>query len=70
MIARLKGKVVEKTLTSLVVDVQGVGYLVSVPISTSSNIIEDQVDLFIHTEVREDCIKVFGFLSIGDCELF
>lgn len=70
MIARLKGKVVEKTLTSLVVDVQGVGYLVSVPISTSSNIKEEQVDLFIHTEVREDSIQLFGFLRREEKDLF
>lgn len=70
MIARLKGKIIEKKPTSLVVDVNGVGYLVSVPISTSTSIEGENVELFIHTEVREDSIQLFGFLKREEKELF
>jgi Holliday junction DNA helicase RuvA len=70
MIARLKGKVLEKNPTSLVIDVQGVGYLVSVPITTSSAIKGEEVDLFVHTEVRDDSIQLFGFLRREERYLF
>lgn len=70
MIARLRGKILEKNPTSLVIDVQGVGYLVSVPISTSSELMGEEADLFIHTEVREDSIQLFGFLRREERELF
>ncbi|MCX7829954.1 MAG: Holliday junction branch migration protein RuvA [Acidobacteria bacterium] len=70
MIARLRGKVIEKNPTSLVIDVQGVGYLVSVPISTSSSIQDGEANLFVHTEVREDSIQLFGFLKREERDLF
>ncbi|NMB98670.1 MAG: Holliday junction branch migration protein RuvA [Thermoanaerobaculaceae bacterium] len=70
MIARLKGKVLEKNPTSLVIDVNGVGYLVSVPITTSSAIKGEETDLFVHTEVRTDSIQLFGFLRKEERELF
>lgn len=70
MIARLKGKILEKNPTSLVIDVQGVGYLVSVPITTSSAIQGEEINLYVHTEVREDSIQLFGFLRREERDLF
>jgi holliday junction DNA helicase RuvA len=70
MIARLRGKIIEKAPTFLVIDIQGVGYLVSVPLTTSAAIQGEEADLFIQTEVKEDAIQLFGFLNKGDRELF
>lgn len=70
MIARLKGKVIEKNPTSLVVDVGGIGYLVMVPISTSSAITDEFVELFIQTEVKEDAIQLYGFQKREERDLF
>ncbi len=70
MIARLRGRLIEKEPSGLVVDVGGVGYAVSVPLSTFTRLTGDTVDLFIHTEVRDDAIMLFGFLSREDREVF
>jgi holliday junction DNA helicase RuvA len=70
MIARLRGKIIEKTPTYLVMDVQGVGYLVSVPLTTSAALQGEEADLYIQTEVKEDAIQLFGFLNKEDRELF
>lgn len=70
MIARLRGRLIEKEPSGLVVDVGGVGYAVSVSLSTFTRLTGDTVDLFIHTEVRDDAILLFGFLSREDREVF
>ncbi|HNQ77989.1 MAG TPA: Holliday junction branch migration protein RuvA [Acidobacteriota bacterium] len=70
MISRLRGRVIEKTPTYLVVDVGGVGYLVSVPVTASAALAGDEAELFIQTEVREDAIQLFGFVNREDRELF
>ncbi len=65
MIARLHGRLVEKQATRLVVDVLGVGYEVSVPLSTFYELPDEggEVSLRIHTHVREDALALFGFAS-------
>ncbi|MEM1010445.1 MAG: Holliday junction branch migration protein RuvA [Myxococcota bacterium] len=72
MIGRLCGKLVEKELNYLVVDVQGVGYDVSVSLSTSSEVGElgEDVLLHIHTHVREDIFQLFGFGKVQERMLF
>ena len=70
MISRLRGRVIEKTPTYLVVDVGGVGYLVSVPVTASAALAGDEAELYIQTEVREDAIQLFGFITREDRELF
>lgn len=70
MIARLKGRIIEKNPTSLVIDVHGVGYLVSVSLTTSSALDGTEAELFIQTEVKEDAIQLFGFLKREERELF
>lgn len=70
MIGRLRGKLLEKEASGLVVDAGGVGYTVSVPLSTFSRLEGDDVDLYIHTEVRSDAIRLFGFLSREEREVF
>lgn len=70
MIARLRGRLLEKEPSGLVVEAGGVGYAVAVPLSTLSRLDGDTVDLYIHTEVRADAILLFGFLSREERGLF
>jgi Holliday junction DNA helicase RuvA len=63
VIAHLRGRILEKRPTRIVVDVAGVGYDVSVPLSTFYGLGEsgDEIALRIHTHVREDTLALFGF---------
>ena len=72
MIARLRGTVLEKHPTRVVVDVGGVGYDVQVPLSSFSSIGEPgtTATLRVHTHVREDAIQLFGFGSALELTLF
>lgn len=72
MIARLTGKIVEKTPDGIVLDVNGVGYEVQVPLSTFYQIGEVGVDstLIIHTHVRDDAIVLFGFSNPAERQMF
>ena len=69
MIGRLTGKVTEEDDGGIVVDVNGVGYEVTVPLGTIGRCkpdAEGRVTLFVHTHVREDALTLFGFASDGD----
>jgi len=72
MIARLAGTLTEKSPGRMIVDVQGVGYDVQVPLSTFYVAGEpgDRVILRVHTHVREDVIALFGFATTLEQELF
>jgi Holliday junction DNA helicase RuvA len=72
MIAHLRGTLLEKHPTQAIVDVQGVGYDVAIPVSTYSALPEAgaEVKLRIHTHVREDVIALFGFVSSQEKILF
>lgn len=72
MIARLQGQLIEKQPNRLLVDVQGVGYDVQVPLSTFYDAGEPggQVTLRIHTHVREDQIALYGFVTTLEHQLF
>jgi holliday junction DNA helicase RuvA len=72
VIARLKGTLVEKSPSRLIVDVGGVGYDVLVPLSTFYGLGEagSAVALRIHTHVREDIIALYGFASPLEQDLF
>jgi Holliday junction DNA helicase RuvA len=63
MIGRISGTLVEKNPPQLVIDVQGVGYEVDVPMSTFYNLPKngDKVTLFTHLVVREDAHLLYGF---------
>jgi holliday junction DNA helicase RuvA len=65
MIGRISGILVEKNPPQLVIDVQGVGYEVDVPMSTFYNLPKtgDKVALITHLIVREDAHLLFGFSS-------
>jgi Holliday junction DNA helicase RuvA len=72
MIAFLRGRVVEKQPNKVIVDVQGVGYDVYVPLSTYYQIGDEGADvaLRIYTHVREDALQLYGFVSDVERQLF
>ena len=72
MIASLRGRVLEKQPNRIVVDVQGVGYEVHVPLSTYYDVGEEGADvtLRVHTHVREDALQLYGFLTDLERQLF
>ena len=72
MIAWLEGNLREKAPTRIVLDVQGVGYELLIPLSTFDTLpdIGKTVSLLVHTAVREDAIQLFGFASPLEKELF
>lgn len=72
MIGFLEGKLRAKSPEYVIVDVNGVGYYVQVPLSTFYDLPETgrRVDLHIHTHVREDAIQLFGFKTAAEREMF
>ena len=72
MIAHLRGTLLEKHPNLVIVDVHGVGYEVTIPVSAFSSLPEkgSRCQLHIHTHVREDALSLFGFLTAGDKALF
>src|SRR3954469_2844667 len=72
MIGHLRGKVYDKRPNQVVVDVNGVGYEVLIPLSTFYALAElhQEVNLLIHTHVREDALALYGFLTAREKQLF
>jgi Holliday junction DNA helicase RuvA len=72
MIAHLRGTLLEKHPNSVIVDVAGVGYEATIPVSTYSSLpaVGAEVRLHVHTHVREDALLLFGFVSAADKSLF
>lgn len=70
MIYLLRGEIAGKEIGSVVIDVGGVGYGVTVPLSTYYGLgaVGSRVELGVHTSVRENSIELFGFLT--DAEKF
>lgn len=72
MIAYLRGRLLEKHPNQVIVDVGGVGYEATIPVSSYSALPETgaEVQLRIHTHVREDALSLYGFLSAEEKGLF
>jgi Holliday junction DNA helicase RuvA len=72
MIALLRGRLLEKSPSRLIVDVGGVGYDVQVPASTFFETAEPGADVLlrVHTHVREDQISLYGFGTTLELQLF
>ncbi|HEX8367469.1 MAG TPA: Holliday junction branch migration protein RuvA [Pyrinomonadaceae bacterium] len=72
MIAYLSGKLLEKQANTVIVDVGGVGYEVTIPLSTFYELGEEGTDvsLRIYTHVREDALQLFGFKSERERQLY
>jgi holliday junction DNA helicase RuvA len=72
MISQLKGTILQKSATELVIDVHGVGYLVNIPLSTSEKIlgVGSETTILTHLHVREDAMILFGFATEAEREMF
>jgi holliday junction DNA helicase RuvA len=72
VIAQLRGRILEKHPNRIVIDVNGVGYDVFVPLSTFYGLGEPGTDVTLrtHTHVREDVIALYGFATLLEQELF
>ncbi|MFT4673817.1 MAG: Holliday junction DNA helicase RuvA [Saprospiraceae bacterium] len=71
MITQLKGRLVEKSPTDVVIDCNGVGYFVNISLHTFSQIpVSEVITLFTHLQVREDAHILYGFSSVAEREIF
>jgi len=72
MIALISGKIVYKGISHVIVDVQGVGYRVFIPLTTFYELPEtgQPITLHIHTNVKEDAINLFGFNTVQERDFF
>ncbi len=71
MITHIKGKLVEKTPTDVVIECNGVGYFINISLHTFSQIpTSENVKLFTHLQVREDAHILYGFSGVAEREIF
>ncbi len=72
MIALLRGKIIYKSPTEIVLDVNGIGYSVLISLSTFSALeeAETEIQLFTHLHVREDAMLLYGFATESEREMF
>ncbi|MGY8909062.1 MAG: Holliday junction branch migration protein RuvA [Flavobacteriales bacterium] len=71
MITQVRGRLVEKSPTEVVVDCNGVGYLLHISLNTFSSLSADEnVVLYTHLSIREDAHTLFGFISKTEREVF
>ncbi len=71
MIALLSGELAYKAPDHIIVNVGGVGYQLTIPLSSFYSLPEKgNVSLHVHTHVREDALQLFGFLSREEKEMF
>jgi Holliday junction DNA helicase RuvA len=72
MIAYISGKLLEKQANTVIVDVGGVGYEISIPLSTFYEIgdVDSEISLRIYTHVREDALQLFGFKTERERQLY
>lgn len=71
MIALLRGTLAYKSIDHVIIDVNGVGYRLFIPLSTFYSLPETgEISLYTHTHVREDALLLYGFLTLEEKELF
>jgi Holliday junction DNA helicase RuvA len=72
MIAHLSGTLLSKQATTAIIDVGGVGYEVAIPVSTFYELGEtgSPVQLRVYTHVSQDAIRLYGFKTVRERELF
>ena len=71
MIGKLKGRLDELKPTELILDVNGVGYSLSIPFTTYEKIQnQKEISLYVYTLHKEDQLKLFGFFSSQEKQLF
>jgi Holliday junction DNA helicase RuvA len=72
MIALISGKIVYKGISHVIVDVQGVGYRIFIPLTTFYELPESgqTITLHVHTNVKQDAINLYGFYTVQERDLF
>ena len=70
MITHIHGKLIERTPTYVVVDVNGIGYKIKISLQTFSEIDGELCKLFTHLSVKEDSHTLFGFFEESERHLF
>ena len=71
MITQIKGRVVEKSPTNVVIDCNGIGYEVNISLHTFSQLTDDEnIQLFTHLQVKEDSHTLFGFRTTLERAVF
>jgi holliday junction DNA helicase RuvA len=72
MIGSLRGKLIEKRPNQILVDINGVGYQVQIPLSTFAGLgaLHAETSLLIHTHVREDQLTLYGFVTAREKQCF
>ena len=71
MITHIKGKLVEKSPTSVIIDVNGIGYLINISLNTFSAIPDQEnLKLYTHLQIKEDSHTLFGFYGLKEREIF
>ena len=71
MITHIKGRLVEKSPTELVIDCNGIGYLVNISLNTFSLLSDSEaISLYTHLQVKEDSHTSFGFFDKSERNLF
>ncbi len=71
MITHLKGKLVEKNPTHVVIECGGIGYFVNISLHTYSKLPDDEnILLFTHLQIKEDSHSLFGFAEKSEREIF
>ncbi|MEE3035562.1 MAG: Holliday junction branch migration protein RuvA [Bacteroidota bacterium] len=71
MITQIKGRLVEKSPTNLVIDCNGIGYDVNISLNTFSQIPDgESIKLYTHLQVKEDAHVLFGFHTVLERSVF
>jgi Holliday junction DNA helicase RuvA len=72
MIARISGRLLEKSPTRILIDVGGIGYEIQIPLSTFDQLgaVGENVSVSTHLHVREDALQLFGFATTAEKQLF
>ena len=71
MITQIKGRLIEKSPTELVVDCNGIGYSINISLNTFSKIgNEENIKLYTHLIIKEDSHSLYGFLKKSERSLF
>ena len=70
MITHIQGKLIEKTPTHVIIDVNGVGYEIKISLQTYSSIKDELCKLYTHLSIKEDSHTLFGFFEENERFLF
>ena len=71
MITQIRGRLVEKSPTAVVIDCNGVGYFIHISLHTFSQLKDDEsIKLLTHLQIKEDAHQLYGFATLMEREIF